>query len=94
LSPTLSDIRRDLGLFMHAREKEKKKNLTASIGSEFGISRVYRKREEKEHSVGHELENDTGLYQMMSMERNDEKVNMETGCRNVDFKRGKKSEVG
>jgi len=43
--------------------------------------------------VGHELENDTGLYQMMSMERNDEKVNMETG-RNVDFKRGKKSEVG
>jgi len=30
----------------------------------------------------------------MSMERNDEKVNMETGYRNVDFKRGKKSEVG
>ena len=46
--------------------------------------------------MGHKLENDTGLYhreRMMSMERNDEKVNTETGCRSVDFKRGKASEA-
>jgi len=77
----------------YGREEGKGEILIVSTRSEFGISRVYGKRDRREHmlvlsltmTLSYTIENDVNG-------KNDEKVNMGTGCWSVDFKRGK-SEV-